>query len=494
MTVNRREFIKTAAAGIGGLSVSGARGQGAGPAQKPLRVALIGCGGYGTYAHIPAILGHGTQSSSPDGTHAHVPATGGERLVAVVDPDSRQIAGAMKRVSEVSPGTDTAAIRKFADYRRLFEEMGKELDAVVIATPTHHHVLPAMLAMRRGIHVYLEKPLAHTVAEVRLLTEEARRCGVATQMGNWGQSSEGPRLLCEYLQAGAVGQVREVHCWSDRVDGLPPDTPRPPARPVPAGLDWDIWLGPAPHREFHSGLLDFYWNAWRDFGNATIGNMGCHIINHAHFALKLAKPASVELEEMYGGSDESWPIRSRIRWDFPARGELAPLTLYWYDGIAPGKPYNKETVGGGGHRRMTRETAYAPPIRTELEKKYGREFTGEGSLLIGDKGVFTMGRHGDGFRIVPEEAHRAFPKPAAVLPRVKGTHQEDFFRACRGGAPASSNFDHAGPLAELVLLGNIAFRAGVGKRVEWDSAGMRCVNMPELNRWLEKPYREGWRV
>ena len=490
--MKRRDFINTVAVGVGGLSVLGARGQDAAAATKPLRVALIGCGGYGTFAHIPAILGHGTTVKSGDDTHTHVPATGGERLVAVVDPDSRQIAKAMKRVNEVSPGTDTAAIRKFADYRKLFDEMGKELDAVIIATPIHHHALPALMAMRRGIHVYLEKPLTHTIAEARLLTEEARRCGVATQMGNWGQSTEGPRLLCEYLQAGAVGAVREVHCWSDRVDGLPPNTPRPPALPVPKELDWDLWLGPAPRRDFHSGLLDFYWNAWRDFGNATIGNMGCHIINHAYFALKLAKPASVELEEVYGGSDESWPIRNRIRWDFPARGELPPLKLYWYDGIAPGAPYNEKTVGGGGHRRMTRETAYAPPIRTELEKKYGREFTGEGSLIIGDKGVFTMGRHGDGFRMVPEEAHRAFPKPPRTLPRIQGTHQEDFFRACRGGAPACSNFNHAGPLAELVLLGNIAVRAGVGKRVEWDSAGMRCTNLPELNRYLETSYREGW--
>jgi len=492
--VKRRDFTKSVAAGVGGLSLLGARGQEAAVAKKPLRIALIGCGSYGNHAHIPAVLGHGTTSRSPDGKHAHVPEAGGERLVAVVDPDSRQIAKAMKRVKEVSPGTDTATIRKFADYRKLFDEMGKELDAVIIATPTHHHALPALMAMRRGIHVYLEKPLAHTVAEVRLLTEEARRCGVATQMGNWGQSTEGPRLLCEYLQAGAVGAVREVHCWSDRVDGLPPDTPRPPTLPVPSGLDWDLWLGPAPRRDFHNGLLHFYWNAWCDFGNATIGNMGCHIINHAYLALKLASPASVELEDVYGGSDESWPIRSRIRWDFPARGELPPLKLYWYDGIAPGKPYNKKTVGGGGHRRMTRDAAYVPPIRTELEKKYNRRFPGEGSLFIGDKGVFVMGRHGGGFRMVPEEAHRAFPKPPRTLPRVKGTHQEDFFRACRGGAPACSNFDHAGPLTELVLLGNIAFRAGVGKRVEWDTAGMRCANMPELDRYVEKSYREGWRL
>jgi hypothetical protein len=492
--MKRREFTKKVAAGVGGMSVLGAQGQDAAAAIKPLRVALIGCGGYGNYAHIPAILGHGTSVTSQDGTHTHRPETGGERLVALVDPDSRQIAEAMKRINEVSPGTDTSGIRTFADYRKMFDEMAKELDAVIIATPIHQHALPALMAMRRRIHVYLEKPLAHTIAEVRMLTEEARRYGVATQMGNFGQSTEGPRLLCEYFQAGAIGAIREVHCWSDRVDGLPANTPRPPAIPVPEELDWDLWLGGAPHRDFHDGLLHFFWNAWRDFGNATIGNMGCHIINHAYRALKLASPVSVELEEVYGGSDESWPIRNRIRWNFPARGELPPLKLYWYDGIAPGAPYNKDTVSEGGHRRMRRDLAYAPPIRTELEKKYNRQFTAEGSLFIGDKGVFTMGRHGDGFRMVPEEAQRAFPRPPRTLPRIRGTHQEDFFRACRGGAPACSNFDHAGPLTELVLLGNIAVHAGVGKRVEWDSMGMRCTNMPELNRHLATSYREGWRL
>ena len=491
--MKRRDFIKTVSAGVGGMSVLGASGQNT-AANKILRVALIGCGGYGTHAHIPAILGHGTSVKSQDGTHTHVPETGGERLVAVVDPDSRRIAGAMKRVKQVRPDVDTSKIRKYADYRKMFDEMGDELDAVIIATPIHQHALPALMAIRRKIHVYLEKPLAHTIEEVRMLTEEARKYGVATQMGNWGQSTEGPRLLCEYYQAGAIGDIREVHCWSDRVDGLPPNTPRPPALPVPKELNWDLWLGGAPKRDFHKGILNFYWNAWRDFGNATLGNMGCHIINHAYLALDLAKPAAVELEEVYGGSDESWPIRNRIRWDFPARGDKPPVKLYWYDGIAPGAPYNKKTVMGGGHRRMARQHAYAPPIRTELEKKYDRQFTGEGSLFIGDKGVFTMGRHGDGFRMVPESAHRAFKRPPKTMPRVKGTHQEDFFRACRGGTPASSNFDHAGPLAELVLLGNIAVYAGVGKRIEWDSDKMRCTNMPELNKYLKTTYKKGWEI
>ena len=470
--MNRRAFVQAAAA-VGAVSALRVRGQGVPAAKKPLRVALIGCGLQGVGVHIPALCK--------------------ERLVAVVDPDKCRTDAALKRVREVSPATDVASIRTFTDYRRLFEAMGRELDAVIIATPNHQHALPALLAIRRGIHVYVEKPLAHTLAEVRLLTEEARRVGVVTQMGNQGQSGEGCRLLCEYVAAGALGQVREVYCWTDRANGFPSDAVRPPALPVPDGLDWDTWLGPASFRDYHDGLHPHDWHAWRDFGNGTIGNMGCHIINHAYRALHLAKPSAVELESVNGGNGECWPAGTRIRWDFPARGGLAPVKLYWCDGLAKGKPFNKETVDGM-YKHVSREAWNLPQIRAELENKYDRQLPEEGSLLIGDKGIMVMGRHGDGCRMIPEEAHRAFPKPPKTVPRVKGTHQEDFFRACRGGAPACSNFDHAGPLAELVLLGNLAVCAGEGRRVEWDSAALRCTNQPELNRALKSPSREGWEV
>jgi len=223
--MKRREFIKTAAAGIGGLTILGARGQGAAPAKKPLRVALIGCGGYGNYAHIPAILGHGTSVKSQDGTHTHNPETDGERLVALVDPDSRQIAKAMKRVDEVAPGTDRSKIRVFADYRKMYDEMGKDLDAVIIATPIHQHALPALMAIRRRIHVYLEKPLAHTIAEVRMLTEEARRYGVATQMGNWGQSTEGPASCASTFRRAPSALYARSTAGATALTDSPP-TPR----------------------------------------------------------------------------------------------------------------------------------------------------------------------------------------------------------------------------------------------------------------------------
>jgi predicted dehydrogenase len=466
----RRTFVK-AVAGTGGFIASRVYGQITTAEKKPLRVALIGCGLQGVGVHIPALCQ--------------------ERLVAIVDPDKRRLNAALKRVREVSPATDTTAIRTFNHYRRLFDTMGKELDAVMIASPNHQHALPALMAIRLGLHVYVEKPLAHTLEEARQLVTEARRHGVVTQMGNQGQSGEGCRLLCEYVAAGALGQVHTVHCWTDRANGFPSGITRPPTRPVPQGLDWETWLGPAPYRDYHEGLHLHDWHSWRDFGNGSIGNMGCHIINHAYWALKLTQPTAVELEAVNGGSDDYWPVGSRIRWEFPARGDLAPLNLYWYDGLAQGKPFNERTVVGT-YKHVVRDAWNLPPIRAELEQKYNRELPEEGSLLIGDKGIMVLARHGDGCRMIPEEAHRAFPRPAKTLPRVKGTHQADFFRACRGGPPASSNFDHAGPLAEIALLGNLAIFAGQGRRVEWDSPALRCTNLPELNRHVKTESRAGW--
>ena len=468
--LNRRNFLK-AAAGIGGLSILSVYGQSAAATKKPLRVAVLGCG----------IRGAGTL----------VPAACEERLVALVDADRRQIDKTLEKVHKENPAMEVASIRTFTDYRKLFDEMGKELDAVMIATPNHQHVLPALLAIRRGIHVYVEKPMAHTISEARQLAAEAKRYGVITQMGQHGHSSEGSRRLCEYIWAGAIGQVREVYCWSDRVNGL--IAGRPPAQPVPAGLDWEQWLGPAPFRDFHDGLHPHDWHSWFDFGNGSIGNMGNHIIDHAYWALKLGAPTSVELEDVYGGNDECWPVGTRIRWDFPAREGMAPVKLYWYDGLAKGQPANRQTVNPGCVC-ASRSAQNLPPFLVELEKKYNRNFGSDGSLLVGDKGIMTIGPFGEGCRMVPEEAHRAFPRPAATLPRVKRSHQVDFFRACRGGARACANFDYSEPLAEIVLLGDIAIRAGVGRRVEWDGPAMRCTNLPELNRYLTTTYRDGWRI
>ena len=467
-TLDRRTFLKTAAIGTGGL-VTGCTHLKA--VKAPLRVAVIGCGGRGQSAHISAACD--------------------ERLVAVVDADENNIAKALKRAKEADAEINVSGIRTFTDYRRLFEAMGKELDAVIIATPNHQHALPALMAMQRGIHVYVEKPLAHDINEVRLLAAAAHQYRVVTQMGNQGHSSESCRRLCEYIWAGAIGNVREVYCWCDRANGGIGG--RLPAKPVPSGMHWDSWIGPAPYRDFHDDLHPHEWHTWYDFGNGSLGNMGCHILDAAYWALKLRYPTSIEVEAMAGGSDERYPVGTRVRWDFPARDNMIPLKLYWYDGLAAGlSPTDQKDIGHNDV--VARAARNRPPLVAQLEKECKRDLGGNGTLYIGDKGVMYTGTYGDSVRILPEEKQQAFPMPKAILPRIKGSHQSDFFRACRGGEPACSNFDYAAPLAELVVLGNLATRAGLGRKVEWDGPNMRCTNLPDLNQYLQRTNRDGWHV
>ena len=466
---NRRNFIKTTAAGIGGASALSVCGQGA-AAKKPLRVALIGCGGRGITL-LPEICK--------------------EKVVALVDPDTRQIGYALNKIKKVSPNADVSKIKTYADYRVMYKEMEKEVDAVVIASTNHHHAPAALLAIRRGIHAYVEKPMALTLGEARQLKEEAKKYGVVTQMGQHGHSEPGARVLCEYIWAGAIGQVHTVYSWSDRANGLI-DVQRPPSTPPPKELDWKNWIGPAAYRDYHSGLHRHSWHRWCDFGNGSIGNMGNHILDPVYWALKLGAPTSVENEEMRGGSDEYYSTSNRIRFDFPAREGMCPVKLYWYDGLAKGQAYSKKTVGS-----IDCVQPFAmnkPPFVVELEKKYDRNFGTNASILVGDKGIMTIGTFGSGARIIPEKAHRAFKKPEATLPRIKGTHQSDFFRACRGGPNACANFDYSGPLVEIVLLGDLAMRAGTGKRIEWDAVNMKCTNHPELNKFIKTEYQNGWKI
>ncbi len=468
--LNRREFLQKAAAGIGGVAACSVWGEDKGTPKKAVRAVLIGCGGHGLTL-LPQICK--------------------ENVVALVDPDKRRIRHALNKIRSVKPSADVSKIRSFADYRKLFEEMADEVDAVAIATPNHHHAPAALLAVRRGIHVYVEKPMALTIGEARQLTEEAKRHGVVSQMGQHGHSCAGARSLCEYIWAGAIGEVRTVYSWSDRANGLI-GVKRPASRPVPKGLDWENWLGPAPYRDYHPGLHRHSWHRWCDFGNGSIGNMGNHVLDPVHWALKLGSPTSVEVEDMRGGGDEYYSVSTRIRFDFPERGDMPPVTVYWYDGLAEGQPYSKKTVG---HIDLVPSFAMnRPPFVVELEKKYNRNFGTNGSVIVGDKGIMKIGTFGNGCRMIPEKAHRAFPRPKPTIPRIRGTHQADFFRACRGGAPACANFDYSGPLVETVLLGVLAMRAGAGKRIDWDGPEMSCTNRPELNRFLKPDYREGWKI
>lgn len=345
--------------------------------------------------------------------------------------------------------------RAYADYRDLLNR--EDVDAVVVATPDHTHAVIVMEALKRRKHVYCEKPLAYTVREARMLTEAARRAGVATQLGNQGQATEQARLTQEIIMDGAIGPVRKVYVnlgvrfWDAPASGhRPADTP-----PVPEGLDWDLWLGPAPERPYHPAYHPWRWRDWGDFGTGPLGDMGCHILSTVFKALKLRHPISVEAECTEIGP-EVYPRRFKVEYAFPARGDMPPVTLIWCD------------------------EGYTPPVPPELEP--GRRLGSP--LYIGDNGTLMD------YLLIPESRRKAYGEPPKVLPRSRGQYQE-WIDACRGGAPAGSDFvSHSGLLTETPLLGNIAMRTG--KKLQWDGPNLRITNDEGANQYLHRTYRQGW--
>jgi predicted dehydrogenase len=338
--------------------------------------------------------------------------------------------------------------------------------------------------------------LAHSVYEARGMAEAAHRYNVRTQMGNQGHSVEHIRLVCEWIWDGAIGDVREIHAWSNRPQGgyaFPSSLARPVARPsIPDTLDWKLWLGPVKERPYHPLYAPIFWRGWLDFGTGALGDMGCHILDPSFWALKLGNPISVQAETSYNpGIDfwepvidgskrwkteisdtidamkkESYPSASRVTYEFPARGKLPPLKLTWWDG------------------------GLLPPARKDMSKSFG----GNGALIIGDKGSIKHGSHGAaGARIIPEERMQAYIQgglPEKSIKRVTGHHQ-DWIDACKGGYESSSNFDYGGPLSEMVLLGVVAMR-NPGVKLEWDDAKMQFTNHDEANAFVKPQYHNGW--
>ncbi len=384
-----------------------------------------------------------------------------QNIVALCDVDWAHAAGTFKRYPNA---------RQYKDFRVMLDKEAKNIDAVTVATPDHVHAVAAIAAMKLGKHVYCEKPLTHSVFEARKMAEVAREMKVATQMGNQGQASEETRLMCEFIWDGAIGPVREVHVWTDRpLNGInavywpqgvdrPKDTP-----PVPETLDWDLWLGPAPERPYHPAYLPFKWRGWWDFGTGALGDIGCHRIDPIFRALKLGHPTSVEAACTLVNS-ETYPVASMVHYKFPARGDLPPVKLTWYD---------------GGMR---------PPRPEELED--GRAYGTNGILFVGDKGKMLENR------LIPESKMKEYKAPPQSIPRSPG-HFEEWIRACKGGEPAGSNFDHAGLLAQVVLLGNVVLRPELKETVNrtplyWDGVNMKFTNVTEANQYLQREYRKGW--
>ncbi len=377
-----------------------------------------------------------------------------ENIVALCDVDEAYAAKVFDRYPKA---------RKWTDFRKMLDEQ-KDIDAVIIATPDHAHAVISMAAIKRGKHVYCEKPLAHSIWEARQVTEAARAAGVATQLGNQGQATEENRLVSEFIWDGAIGPVHEVHSWcnryiSPRGIGRPTDTP-----PVPSTLNWDLWLGPAKYRPYNPAYLPFTWRGWWDFGTGVLGDIGCHQFDPIFRALKLSYPTTVEACSS-GVNDETAPQSSIVRYAFPARQGMPELTLTWYDGgLMPERP-------------------------AELEE--GRRFGNpDDNLFIGETGKML------GHRLIPEAKMQAYERPPRRIPRSPGHHRE-WINACKGGPAARSNFDWSGPLTEVVLMANVALRMEKqlyekGLKLHVDGPNMKVTNLPEANRYIRSEYREGW--
>jgi hypothetical protein len=378
-------------------------------------------------------------------------------------------------------------------------EMAKDIDAVTVSTPDHHHAPASMMAMRMGKHVFCQKPLTHNIREARLVAETARKTGVVTQMGIQGHGFEGPRLVKEWVEAGWLGPVREVWYWTNRpIWDQNVQRPRH-SDPVPEGLDWDLWLGPAPFRPYVEKLTPksrrnayhpFSWRGWWDFGSGALGDIACHAMDAAFWALELGYPAAIEAEAG-PTTDESPPNWSRITIEFPARGDRPPVKVVWNDGYGKNERPDRLNVPRPKGLEADRTLPGIP-------RGHQGRFRIGGQLIIGDEAALMAGVYCRSPRVFPETKMRDLLKNHKVpktIPRCEGGHYQEWLDACKANRPhdARANFaDYAGPLTEMVLIGNMAIRTG--QRVEWDAEHMRSTNVPEANQYVGRTYREGWEV
>jgi len=446
MSLSRRDFLGSVAAGAATFTFvpSGVLGQGGQtPPSEKLNIAGVGVGGMGA---------------------SNMDAVSSQNVVALCDVDDEKAAKTFNKF----PGA-----KKYRDYRKMLDEMGKQIDAVIVATPDHTHAVIAMEAIRRGKHVYVQKPMTRTVYEARMLKQAAAEHKVITQMGNQGHSGPSIRKICEWIWDGAIGPVREVHAWTNRPiwpQGIdrPKDTPA-----VPQNLDWDLWLGPAPTRPYNPVYHPFSWRGWWDFGSGALGDMGCHILDAPFWALKLGSPISVQASVTKTNkasssiAKETFPLSSIVHFKFPARGDMPPVTLTWYDG------------------------GLTPPRPEELEEGRKMGDDGSGSLFVGDKGKLIAGTYAGGPQLLPYSRMKEYKQPAETLPRVKTSHEMNWVEACKSGKPASCDFSYAGPFTEMVVLGNLAVRFP-NTRLLWDGQAMQVTNLPEANAFVKQPFREGW--
>ena len=452
-TVNRRDFVKAtvAAATLTIIPRQVLGGEGKPAASDRLNIAGVGVGGMGA---------------------SNLAACESENIVALCDVDAGGYAAkTFAKYPKAKP---------YKDFRIMFDQQ-KDIDAVIVATPDHNHAVVALAAIRRGKHVYVQKPISHSIYEARIMTEEARMYKVMTQMGNQGHSGDGTRLIYEWIENGAIGAVREIHAWTNRPvwpQGVEVDRPKE-TPPVPGTMDWDLWIGPAAMRPYHPTYHPGTWRAWWDFGTGSLGDLGCHILDAPFWALKLKYPVSAEgcistywtgLWEACPPKNEQYPRSTIVRFKFPERQGLPAVNLTWWDG------------------------GMMPPRPEALED--GRKMGDDdgGVLFVGDKGTLMCGCYGRSPRLIPETRMKEFKLPDKSLARVPGGeqgHEKDWVRSCKDGKPASSNFDHSGPLSEMVLMGNLAVRYP-NRRILWDGEKMAVTNDKDADAYVRRTYRQGW--
>jgi predicted dehydrogenase len=450
--ISRRQFLQTSAIGAASLFASPLIVRAQNAINTKLNVAFIGTGGRGE-------------------SHLHLAQS--QKCIAYADVDTNHW-GKIKELAPKATG--------YTDWRQMFDKHLKEIDVVVVSTPDHTHALPALRAIQAGKHVYCEKPLTWSIEEARVLAEATAQKKVATQMGNQGHANQGTRIVVEWIRDGAIGDVKEVHTWTNRPVWAQGNLQRGAVKPVPANLNWDAWLGPAPFRDFHDGLHGFAWRGWFEFGCGAVGDMGCHTWDNVFWAMNPDYPSSVELLEIENKGTETYPSKSHFKWEFPAKGNRPAFTAHWYS---------------GGWRPPVPEEMLSDPTR-QKENGEKPKLPDSGSLYIGTKGkLLVSGDYADSPRLIPESFMREYKRPAPSIERSPG-HMEEFIMACKGEKPwnyPGSNFaNYAGPLTEVMLLGAISERIGqVGFKIECDPV-KRTIKTKEALALRGREYRKGWEL
>ena len=429
--ITRRQMLRnTTFAGIGIWVSKGTFGAEARSPNEKLNLAGIGVGGRGG---------------------ADVNGCASENFVALCDVDDRRAAGTFNKFPKA---------KKYRDFRKLLDELENQIDAVVIGTPDHTHAPPAAMALRMGKHVYCEKPLTHNVYETRVLTDLAKKNNLATQLGTQIHAGDNYRRVVELVQSGAIGPVRQVEVQFGGGRGgqdRPTETP-----PVPEGLDWDLWLGPAPFRPYHPCYVPGEWRNWWDFANGMLGDFGCHYMDLPFWALKLKYPTSVEAQAPVPPHPETAAPVLTVRYEFPVRGDLPPVTMTWRNGAGN-----------------------VPPI---IQEKNLPNW-GSAVLFVGEKGMLLANY--SKLQLLPEADFAGFQAPEPTIPKSVGHHKE-WIDACKTGSPTTCNFAYSGPLTETALLGDVSYRAQ--SKLEWDAENLKATNCPVADNFIQREYRQGWRL